>query len=472
MPGNEHSQLHERVDKLRTRIVEGSILRAIIILAGPAVASRLLNVAYELIDTIFLGHLGEAELAAPTAAWPLLMLFMSIAIGISSSSVSMVSQLVGARDYEKASDVSSQLLGLTLLVGVLSAFLYAGISPVIYSAQSLSPEVYKLALIYTLYLAIGVPTFFAVIYYTNLLNSLGDTRTPFILNTVSVTINIVLDPLLIFGLLGFPRWGVMGAAVATSIARIVAGIYALYHLSSGRIGFRVTPRIPTLPVTRVALKVGLPVSFQMSLTSIGFLVMIKIVALLGTAVLASYNVAVRILGLIQAFAFGFSQALGVVVGQNIGAGHTSRAWESAKKGLLLLFGLMGIGSLLIYLGNRPIVEVFTTSGDVIRESIIMINIIAVGTPFLGVMFASNGIARGSGHTRIVALIGAARLWVFRIPLAYYLAFTVGLGPKGVWWAMTLSNILSGLAAVAWVIRRSWLKGLTEEPIYAGQTQNR
>ena len=264
----------------------------------------------------------------------------------------------------------------------------------------------------------------------------------------------------------------MGAAVATSIARIIAGSYVLYHLRSGKIGFRVTPKIPTIPVARIALKVGLPVSFQMSLTSIGFLVMIKIVAILGTVVLASYNVAVRILGLIQAFAFGFSQALGVVVGQNIGAGRADRAWESAKKGLLLLFGLMGIGSIIIYIGNRSIVKVFTSSDAVIMESIVMINIIAIGAPFLGVMFASNGIARGSGHTRIIALIGAARLWAFRIPLAYYLAFTAELGPEGVWWAMTLSNILAGLAAVTWVIRRSWLRGLMGEPIYSGETRNR
>ena len=452
----------ERVERLRSRVVEEpNVVKALVAIAAPIIAARLLTSTYEAVDTIFLGRVGAAELATPTSVWPLLMLLNSLVFGVNTATVAVVSQLVGARRYLEASEEAGRFLGLSLALAVAGGLSLAAAAPVVFRFQELPPSVYPLAVGYATIQAVGVPFMYLSFYFTSTASALGDTRTPFYIIALSNLINIALDPLYIFGYGPIPSMGVVGAALATVHAKVVAGSLALYLLANGRLGFRVTPRRPRVGTVKTAARIGGPVTLQQLLVSSGFIVMISIVARLGDVVMAAYNVSLSVIHLFQIGTMGFTMAIATMVGQSLGAGKVERAVEAAYKGLAVVFASLAAAAAVVYAFRVQLVHVFTSIPEVAEESVRMIELITPGIPFLGLLFAANGVARGSGHTMLPAVIGAARLWAVRIPLAYMLAFKAGMGADGVWIAMTVSNIAAGLAGLAWVASRRWARGIVE-----------
>lgn len=453
-----------RVEELRRRVVEGSVVRAMFWLAGPIVAGRVLGTVQESVDTAFLGRLGKVQQAAPVAVWPLIWFFIGFIFAIGAASNAMVSQLVGARRYDEASRVAGRLWGLALALGLGSAVLVASIAPYLFRVLGIPGEVYPLSLAYIWIEAISIPFMFTMFYFNSLSSSMGDTRKPFWVSTYSSLINLVLDPILIFGLLGLPRMGVVGAALATGISRIVAGGYAAILMSTGSLGFKVTPSMPDPATARAAFKIGAPVAVQQLLTSSGFLVMTGIVAGLGSTVMAAYNVSLAVIHIVQAITMGFTVAMATVVGQSLGAGLLERAREAAVKGQALVFGLLSAGTALIVAFRDALAALFTSDAQVLVEAERMVAVFAPSIPFLGLLFTANGVARGSGHTVVPSIFNIARLWLLRIPLSYTLAYMAGLGSLGVWLGMSLSNVAAGLAAVVWVYRGTWLRAKALEEL--------
>ncbi|GAB6148263.1 MATE family efflux transporter [Stetteria hydrogenophila] len=449
---------------MRRRVVEGSVVRAILWLAGPVAASRLLGTVQESVDSILLGRLGKAQLAAPVAVWPLIFLFFGLVFAVNTAGGALVSQLVGARRYDEASRAAGKLWGLTLIIGAASAAAVALLAPVVFRLLGIPGEVYRLSLAYTWIESISMPFAFTMFYFTSLSSSMGDTRKPFWVNGLSSALNLALDPLLIFGLLGLPRMEVVGAALATSISRIVAGGYAAALTASGALGFRVKPQLPDAGVVRLVAKIGGPVGAQTVLTSTAFLVMTGIVAGLGTTAMAAYNVSLAVVGMVQAFTMGFSVALSTVVGQSLGAGLPERAREAAVKGQALLFAILSAGVAVIEAFRNQLAAVFTSDPDVLAEARVMITVFAPSIPFLGLLFTANGVAQGSGATLAPAILSISRLWLLRIPLSYTLAYTLDLGSLGVWLGMSASNIATGVAAVLWIHKGSWLKARALEEL--------
>lgn len=446
-----------RVDELRGKVVEGSIAKAILYLAAPIVAARLLASIQESVDVIFLGRVGAEDLAAPTAAQPLFWLFMGINFGITTATLAAVSQLVGARRYEEASRTAGGMLTIAVILGLASTLTMATIAPHVFKAQGIPGEVYDLALAYTMIDALSLPFMFLLIFFNNLSSGMGDTRKPFLVSSLAALINVVLDPFLIFGLGPLPEMGVIGAALATAVSRFIAGGIALYMMLSGVLGFKITPARPWRSLSIMAARIGGPVALQRIIVSSGFLVMMGIVAGLGPIAMAAYNVSLAIVHVIQSATFGFNIAVATVVGQNLGSGRVDRARRAALIGIGLIFSLLSVGAILIYILRGYLVLIFTDIPGVYEESLRMVELISPGIPFLGVFFVANGIARGSGWTGIVSILGIARLWLIRIPLAYTLVYHYGWGPDGVWSSMTVSNVLAGIAGAAWVISGGWLK---------------
>ncbi|MCE4602786.1 MAG: MATE family efflux transporter [Desulfurococcales archaeon] len=446
-----------RVDRLRGRVVEGSIAKAIIYLAAPIVAARLLSSIQESVDVIFLGRVGAEDLAAPTAAQPLFWLFMGINFGITTATLASVSQLVGARRYEDASRAAGGMLSIAITLGLASMITMITIAPHVFKAQGIPPEVYGLALAYTMIDALSLPFMFLLIFFNNLSSSMGDTRKPFLVSSLASLINIVLDPVLIFGLGPIPGMGVVGAALATAVSRFISGGIALYLMLSGALGFRITPVRPWRTLAVMAARIGGPVALQRVIVSTGFLVMMGIVAGLGPVAMAAYNVSLAIVHIIQSATFGFNIAVATIVGQNLGSGKVDRARKAAYIGIGIIFTVLSIGSIAIYLFRDYLVLLFTNLPGVYEESLRMVELIAPGIPFLGAFFVANGIARGSGWTGIISILGVARLWLLRIPLAYMLVYYYNWGPDGVWVSMTASNMIAGAAGVAWVFSGGWLK---------------
>lgn len=465
-----HLRRKERVEELRKRVVEGSVLGSIFTLAGPIVAARLLGSIQESVDAIFLGRVGTEDLAAPAAASTIFWLFMGLNFGVSTALLSLISQHVGARRYDEAARIAGQVWTLSILLGCLGALALIVVAPLVYRLQGIPPGVYELAVAYIIINSVSLPFMFTMFFFNGLSGSMGDTRKPFIVSSVSSLLNIVLDPILIFGLGPFPRMEVIGAALATAVSRIAASGLAIYMLLSGTVGLRVVPQRPSSELVKVVTRIGGPVALQRIAESSGFLFMMGIVARLGATVIAAYNISLAILHVFQSITFGLNISMATVVGQNLGAGLVDRARSAATRGAGVVFLVLSMGSALVYIARDHVIGVFTNIEDVKAVSNRMLEVVALGMPFLGLYFLSNGVARGSGYTGLVSLIGISRLWLVRIPLAYILVYILGIGDLGIWWSMTLSNIVAGSLGISWVLRGSWSRPAALE-LLSGKDKN-
>ncbi|MCD6196677.1 MAG: MATE family efflux transporter [Staphylothermus sp.] len=415
--------------------------------------------SYNLIDAYWLGKLGKQAFGAPTVSWPLIMLFYSLGMGYSRAGISLISQYIGAGDYEKANKSAGNLISLMTTMALLISLIGYLLSPIILTLMQVPPDVHGFAVEYIRVIFIGMPLTFIGFAFNTIANSLGDTRTPTLINIVSSVTNMVLDPLFIFGYFGFPKMGVMGAAVATILSRSIVSVVGLYLLITGYHRIKITTK--DLWIEKWWLKkvfdIGTPLAIQQSSNSLGFTIMMSIVSRFGSAAIAAYGVAIRIIDVMQAFTWGINRAVQIMIGQNLGAENYERSRIIAKKAITLIFTLLLIGSIFIYFTRDITVSFFVPEEDVIIEGSKVLSIFTWSIPFFGLFFIGGAIAGGSGHTRVFAVISIIRLWILRIGLSYVFGILLGMGTTGVWTAMAISNIVAGILALFWVLRWGWLK---------------
>ena len=447
----------------RDRILNGDPVRTTIWLAWPIIVANLVNISYNIIDTFWLGRLGRASLSAPVVSWPLIMFFHAIGMGFSFAGVTFISQYVGASDARMARKSAGMLVGFSLLLSLIIATTGYTTAPYILRAIGVPNDVLPKAIGYITIIFAGEPIVYLGFVFNAIVQGLGDTKTPTYLGIISSIMNLVLDPIMIFGWFGIPPLGVKGAAIATITSRAFVGITGTYLLARGFRGIKIGLKDLVFEGwwVRKVIKVGGPMAVQQSANSLGFVVMTSIVSSFGSAVIAAYGIAVRIVDLTQAFTWGFMRATSIMVGQNIGARNYGRAEEITKKNMLMLSSLLTLGGLLIILFRQPLAAFFINDPLVIREAALLIFVFTPSLPFFGIYFIGNAVARGSGHTVPVMIISIVRLWVIRIGFSYLLAFLLGWGPLGVWVSMSLSNIGAGLAAYAWVKLGNWKKPVIE-----------
>ena len=451
------------IEQIRQRILEGSILRTALWLAWPLMIAQLVNVSYNIIDSIWLGRLGPKAFAAPMVCSPLIMFIYSIG-AIAMGGLSLVSQYVGAGDFRSAERSAGQLISFTFMVGVALSVAGFIIAPAALKLMGVPSEVYPLALAYMRTIFIGVPIAIGGLAYVMISNAVGDTRTPTKLNIASALTNIALDPLLIFGIGPFPRLGVVGAAVATIASRSITTFVGLYKLFRGFGGFRVRLedlKLETKWIKKV-LTIGVPISIQQSTTSLGFVVLMGIISRFGTVQIDAYGVALRIMQIDQAIVFGLNRAMSIMVGQCIGAELYDRAKKVAKRvGLFIFASMCAIAAGIVALAPL-VIWIFVPDPRVVQAGTVLLRVFAPSMPAFALIAMAQGIGRGSGHTKVPAALSIARLWGLRVPLALILP-SLGLGVLGVWLAMTVSNVVIGAAAWVWISRGSWLKRVVEIP---------
>ncbi len=447
----------------RNRILHGDPVRTTIWLAWPIIVANLVNISYNIIDTFWLGRLGRAALSAPVVSWPLIMFFHAIGMGFSFAGVTFISQYVGASNARMARKSAGMLVGFSLLLSLIIAATGYATAPYILTAIGVPSDVLPKAIGYITIIFAGEPIVYFGFVFNAIIQGLGDTKTPTYLGIISSIMNLALDPVMIFGLFGIPSLGVKGAAIATIISRAFVGVTGTYLLGRGfrgiKIGFR--DLIFEGWWVRKVVKVGGPMAVQQSANSLGFVVMTSIVSSFGSAVIAAYGIAIRIVSVTQAFTWGIMRATSIMVGQNIGAKNYGRAEEVTRKNMLMLASLLTLGGILIILFRGPLAAFFISDPLVIREAALLILIFTPSLPFFGVYFIGNAVARGSGHTVPVMIISIVRLWAIRIGFSYILAFLLGWGSLGVWASMSLSNIGAGIAAYAWVKLGDWKKPVIE-----------
>lgn len=438
-------------------MTSGSVQRKLLLLAWPVMLAHLLQTLYNLVDAFWLGKLGRQALTAPTITMHVVFIGFALAMGLGAAGTTLVSQYKGAGREDRAASVGGQLL--TLLVGIGLVLGVAGffLTPHILRMLQTPPDAWSMTYSYMRWIWSGIPLLFAFTVYQGVSTGLGDTMGPMQVTLVSVVLNLILDPLMIFGIGPFPAMGVAGAAIATVFSRGVAAVIGIARLIRGRNGFRIgiSHMKPERSTVGKILRIGLPVGLGQMGTSLGFTVMIGIVNSFGSAVTAAFGVGNRIIHMAMVPAMGLSQANATAVGQNLGAGDQARAEKSVHSALIIIGAILLPVTASMFFFGGDISRAFVDDPTVVELGRTMFRITTPSVFVFGFLMVILGSFQGAGHTMPVMVLNMTRLWGLRVPGAYLLAFTAGLDAMGIWWAMFISNTVIAISGWLWFRTGSW-----------------
>jgi putative MATE family efflux protein len=442
---------------LSLQLIEGPIASSLLRLAGPVMLSSLLQTVYNFVDRLWLAKFSPIGIAALALCWPLIFLVLSIGQGITIAGTALVAQYTGARRREEANLAAGQVIAFAGAVSiVLAAAGFFAAKPIL-SLMGAEMDVMNASATYLQIIYAGIPLMFGTFTITALLSGVGDTVTPMWLMFGSVVLNLGLDPLFIFGVGPFPRWGVAGAAAATLLSRAVLTILGFYLLFAGRVGVHVRRRHlwPNWSFVRRIVSIGGLASIGQTGTAIGFAIMNSALARIGTAVLGAFGIGNAFISIVLMPSMGLGQATATFVGQNLGAEKPDRARKSAWAAIGLSSTALCVAAVFVYLFRADLIRFFLSDPDIVREGSEMLKLVAFAFPFMGIIQVVMGVYQGSGHTRYSMFFGLFRLWALRVPLVYVLGFTFGMGAQGVWWAMLVSNFVTAGVSLGFFMSGNW-----------------
>lgn len=446
-------------NKQSAPLITGSILKSIHILAFPMLISALLQNLQTLIDLFWVGRLGPEAIAGVTLSGVLIMLLSPGLMGLSTGTVAMVARSIGAGDMVSAGKAAAQSIWLACFLGLISALVGWWLSEWLLSLLATGSDAMPAASIYLKISLIGNVTVFVLFVGNAALQGAGDTVTPMLIMAGSNVLNMVLDPLFIFGIGFFPKMGVAGAAVATVISQALASgtLLVLLLRGTGRLHLRRPCWALNLNLAWRITRIGIPGSGQMLSRSLMGAVLMRIVAQCGTTAVAAYGIGMRFHMIILMPAFALGGAAATLVGQNLGAGLPARARDSAWLATWLDVGFM-VTAAVVALPLAPfLIRVFNSEPEVI----------AVGTEYLRIVspfyiYAAPGIVlsralQGAGDTVMPMIITIVTLWGVQVPLAVWFSTAWQPATLGIWTAMAIANITQAVLTVAWFETGRWKK---------------
>lgn len=441
-------------------LIEGSIPAAVFKLAWPVAISMGLHTAFHVVNLMWIGRLGASALAAVSTAYFATWLIYALTDLVSFGVTAFVSRRIGERRPELAGEATAHALGIALVLYVLVATTWLlGATP-LFRVLGTAPEVGHEGIRYLRLFAAGsLPAFIAFTLEASLRAS-GDTRTPMRVMLMAVGLNIVLDPLLIFGIGPLPRLGVAGAVLATVISMTLAAVTLVRYFASPRRPFAIpwrrvleSDRALVLSIVRV----GAPPAFAGALFSVVYLFLSAFAARMGTVTVAALGIGNRLESLTFLTAGGFEVAASTLVGQALGAGIPRRAERSAWTAAGLMACCATLIGVAMLLASRPLASLFTDDPEVVEETVRFLRILAPCQIFMGIEIPLMGAFTGAGNTMPPTLISVP-ISILRIPMAWVLSQTLGWGPAGIWWTVSTTCCLRGALMAWWFRRNRWMRG--------------
>lgn len=429
-----------------------------------------LHTAYNMADTFWLGKVSKEAVAATTTSWPIMFLFISLGMGLSTAGVSLVSQNIGADRQEKADKAASQVFGLIFLISlIIGVIAFVGNGWLLDFVVGTPAAVFPLANSYLSIISLTMPLIFIYIAFRFILRGIGDMKTPMYILAISVALNAMVDPFIILGIGPFPALGVTGAAISSAIARTVASLVGMYLLFKGRVDIKVSLKemVPERDWVKKIFTISGPATIARAGSALGFIALMSLVSVFGSVVISAYGIGSKVFQLINITIWGFAGSSMTMVGQNIGAGNHDRAERIVYRALglagVIMFSIAG----LVYLGRSRIISIFINNPEVIRTGSEFIAIFIFSIPFFGFFRILDSTYRGTGHTKSAMVLSLTRLWVLRVGISYLLAFSfLGVGLKlgfvGLWWGMAISNILGASLSFAWFLTGKWKEKTIDE----------
>lgn len=441
--------------QIRRDLTEGNIIRNIWFLALPTVVTSALWDLFNIVDMIFVGKLGPSAIAAVSMCGMMMGIIFTIAIGITTGTVALISRFFGAKDFKTADNVVVQTIFLAITASVIMGIGGYFLATPVIQLLGAKGNVVVLGSQYFKIISVGSFTIFITFSLTSTLRGAGDALTPMKVLIFSTVLNIILDPLLIFGIWIFPKMGVAGSALATVIARGIGMLLLINIFIKGHSYFHLKPKDLTLDIRMMwrIIKIGFFGSLQVLVRNISMLILLRIVAIYGTFTIAAYGICMRLRLAAMMPGFGFAQASAILVGQNLGANKPGRAAQSAWTTTGLYEILMGIFAILLLIFAPSIIKIFNTNPEVVRVGIQFLRILSLTLVFIALSLVIGRSFNGAGDTLSPMLITGFSLLLFRIPLAILLAKM--WGTPGIWFGIAISDVVQGGIMSGWFIKGKW-----------------
>ncbi|QXD14993.1 MATE family efflux transporter [Rhodocaloribacter litoris] len=428
---------------------EGSLGRAILLLSVPMVLEMFMQAVFEVADIFFVGRLGADAVAAVGLAASLVILVFAVGIGLSMAAAAMVARRIGERDPEGAAAAAVQALAVSLVFSLPVAALGIGYAPELLRLMGATEHVVAAGTGYTAVL-LGTNTTILFLFLINaIFRGAGDAALAMRALWLANVLNIVLDPLFIFGWGPFPELGVTGAAVATAVGRGIGVGYQCHALLRGRSRIRIRRHHlrPDPGVIRRLLRVSGTGILQYLIGTASWLGVIRIIATFGSAAVAGYTIAVRVIIFALLPSWGLGNAAATLVGQNLGAKKPERAARAVWITAFVNTAFLGLVALAIQFVATPLVMLFTTDPAVIPYGTACLRIVSYSYVFWAFGMVVVQAFNGAGDTDTPTWINLVCFWLIQIPLAYLLARPLEMGPNGVFAAIAIAQAILAVLGV-------------------------
>lgn len=435
----------------------GSINKAIILLAIPMIAEMMMESLFAIVDVYFVSKVSTDAVATVGLTESVLFIIYSIAVGLSMAVTAIVARRIGEKEHKKASDAAFQAILLALCVGIPLAILGFIFAEDVLSLMGGNPELIAKGSGYAKTMYASTIVIILLFLLNAIFRGAGNASIAMRSLWLANGLNMILDPLLIFGYQFFPEMGVEGAAVATTIGRSIGVIYQLYHLLNGSALVRITIeniKIQMEVITEM-LKVAAGGIAQFLIESASWIFLVRVVSMFGEEALAGYTIAFRIVVFTLLPSMGVANAAATLVGQNLGAKQPERAETSVWKTALYNALILSVVSIIFFAFAEPIVRQFSSDTVVLEIGGNALKIICLGYIFFAYGMVIGQAFNGAGDTQTPMWISLVVFWIIQIPLAYYFAVMLDWKTTGVFATISIAHTIYALVAIFFFKRGKW-----------------
>lgn len=449
--------VREAVRGSRRDLTAIPVRSAVVLLAVPMVLEMSMESLFSLADIFYVSRLGSDAVATIGLTEAMMSPIYALAMGLSSAATAMIARRTGEKDGDGASTAAVQVIFAATACAVLLGAAGALASPHLLALMGAAPSVVASGSGYTSVMLGGSVTIFLLFVVNAIFRSAGDAAVAMRSLWLANLLNIVLAPCFIFGLGPFPRMGVEGAAVATTLGRGIGVGYQLVLLIRGR-GLLVVARrhvAVSLDVLGQLVRIAIPATLQVLVETASWLALVRILSTYGSVVLAGYTIAMRIAIFALLPPWGLANAAATLVGQNLGAGEPERARRSVQAIARYNMVFLGVIGACFAAFPGPFVRLFTPDAAVAAIAADCLRIVALGFLFFAYGMVTVQAFNGAGDTRTPLYVNVTCFWIFKIPLAWGLAKLAGFGPGGVFFSIAAAYSLQAIVAGLLFRRGAW-----------------
>jgi putative MATE family efflux protein len=429
----------------------GSIDKAIFLLAVPMILEMVLEALFAVVDIFFVNKLGKEAVTTVGLTESLITIVYSLGIGLSMGTAAMVARRAGEKHFKAIGDIAMQAIYLGFAVSVLLSVTGIFFSKELLAMMGASPTVITTGHQF-LQIMFGGNLVIILLFLNNaVFRGAGDAAIAMRVLWIANILNIILDPVLIFGLGPFPAFGVKGAAIATTTGRGIAVLVQLYYLWKGTGLVKIVKEhlIIKWGIIRQLIELSLGGVGQYIIGSCSWIFLMRIIADFGDDAVTGYQTAVRVIIFTILPAWGFANAAATLVGQNLGADKPERAEKSVWRTAFLTMLFFGVVALMFIFFAKPILSVFIQEPKSLAIGVECLHITALGYLFFSYGMVISQSFNGAGDTKTPTILNLVCFWLLQIPLAWILAKALHMGPRGVYYAIGISE--SMLAVICIII---------------------